>query len=260
MSESANITKIDETEDEAYRRRVQEQKKVVVEAREKLAELQDKLSVTKANVKAAAELVGEESRVLLDVIDGQMMLDLQSGEKKGPPRECNPASDEWRSVPVEDLEVHELTPAISRLLVKAELSTIGAIADHTAADKRLTDIPGIGEAKAEKIEKALDGFWTDRNAATSKPEAEVGKSEVQEYCDLTVAALEVHGLPVAIVKALWDAQLTTLGELQAFIDAKHNFAFIVDLSEDDVPLIFDALERFQSARQGAVTAEADAKC
>ena len=68
-------------------------------------------------------------------------------------------SDAWRSIPISDLG---LTKAIAKRLADAGLSTVGKIADHTNAGKRLTDVPGIGEGKAEQIADALERLWAER--------------------------------------------------------------------------------------------------
>ena len=74
---------------------------------------------------------------------------------------AKPADDEsWRSVEVTDLV---LPRSVYSHLYAAELRTIGQIADWTK-DKRLIDIPGIGQATGEKIEAALDQFWQKREA------------------------------------------------------------------------------------------------
>ena len=78
---------------------------------------------------------------------------------RDPPAETSKSDEPWRETHVDVLTNHGLSPAIVAALVEAELGTIGAIADWTATDKKLTDIPRIGAAKAEKIEAALDLFW-----------------------------------------------------------------------------------------------------
>lgn len=62
----------------------------------------------------------------------------------------------WRDTSVESLGLPETT---CELLREAGLNCVGDIADFTSDDHMLTDVPGIGPAKAERIEKALDAFW-----------------------------------------------------------------------------------------------------
>ncbi|GAB4136632.1 MAG: hypothetical protein Kow0040_22840 [Thermogutta sp.] len=81
-----------------------------------------------------------------------------------------PASDDWESTPIERLA---LGPAIDSALHEYGVYTIGLIADWTAADRRLTDINGIGEAEAERIEQALDIFWKERNDNLANPGKDV---------------------------------------------------------------------------------------
>jgi ERCC4-type nuclease len=88
-----------------------------------------------------------------------------------------PADDSWRVVPFTLLN---LPQAIVEKLYEAELATVGQLADWTAAGRELTDIPGIGPAKAEKIEEAMEAFWSVRTdsaesaAAEAAPTADAG--------------------------------------------------------------------------------------
>jgi len=68
--------------------------------------------------------------------------------------------ESWRTVALASLH---LSPGILEILAESDITTIGHITDHTASGKRLTDIAKIGEAKAEKIEQALELFWQSRN-------------------------------------------------------------------------------------------------
>lgn len=68
--------------------------------------------------------------------------------------------DSWRSVELTSLD---LSAGILAILAESGFATVGQIADHTASGKRLTDIAKVGEAKAEKIEQALEGFWASRS-------------------------------------------------------------------------------------------------
>lgn len=69
----------------------------------------------------------------------------------------------WREV----LLVEALQGVPSSILAKlaeAGLTTVGQMADFTQSE-RLIDVPGIGQAKAEQIEAALESFWARRAAA-----------------------------------------------------------------------------------------------
>lgn len=72
----------------------------------------------------------------------------------------------WRDVPMSDLLPAD--GAICKALTKAGLATVGQLHDYTASDKRLTDVPGIGEGKAGTIEERLIEFWE----AYDEPESE----------------------------------------------------------------------------------------
>lgn len=76
---------------------------------------------------------------------------------------ADPGDDTWRDVPVGDLEAFGLPTNIIELLVKAEVKTIGAIADVSQDGSPLTTIPKIGDKKADAIESALAEFWERRN-------------------------------------------------------------------------------------------------
>lgn len=74
--------------------------------------------------------------------------------------------DDWRIVPLTEA-LAGLPENILGRLKEMELETVGQFADWTNADggkNKLIDIPGIGQAKAEKIENALADFWAKRMA------------------------------------------------------------------------------------------------
>jgi len=58
------------------------------------------------------------------------------------------APEPWRAATLAEIGIKG---KLAETLEGAGLSTLGAITDYTAQDKRLTDIPGIGEGKAVKI-------------------------------------------------------------------------------------------------------------
>jgi hypothetical protein len=62
----------------------------------------------------------------------------------------------WKSVPLSELG---LTGKLAESLTEAGLTTMGAIAEYTGSEKRLTDIAGIGPGKAEKVEQACEAYW-----------------------------------------------------------------------------------------------------
>lgn len=80
----------------------------------------------------------------------------------------------WRSVPLSEALVG-LPEAIVTSLNESNLQTMGELADWTAAyggRNKLTDIAGIGPAKAEKIEQALVDFWARQKAVQDEPRSD----------------------------------------------------------------------------------------
>lgn len=68
---------------------------------------------------------------------------------------------DWRAIAVSELEIPNGTMV---KLHEAKITTMGELADWTAEGNLLTDIPGIGGAKAEQLEEATMAFW-QRNPA-----------------------------------------------------------------------------------------------
>lgn len=68
-----------------------------------------------------------------------------------------PQADEaWRAVTLESLG---LSGKLVDILVENDLDTMGKLADYTAGEKLLTDLNGVGPAKAEEIEAACQKYW-----------------------------------------------------------------------------------------------------
>lgn len=76
------------------------------------------------------------------------------------------ATGPWRDVQLDTL----FHGALLKSLKKAGLATVGALADFTASDKRLTDLDGIGEGKAAQIEEVMLAFWQANPDADRQPE------------------------------------------------------------------------------------------
>lgn len=73
----------------------------------------------------------------------------------------------WREVPLGDV-LAGLGPKVLASFHEANLVTMGDLSAYmepsaTGFAKKLTDLAGIGNAKAEKIEKALEDFWVRWN-------------------------------------------------------------------------------------------------
>jgi hypothetical protein len=76
--------------------------------------------------------------------------------------------DAWRAVLFLDILRNAHVPAkIIAALFDANIATLGQFADFTAK-KRLTDIKGVGDAAAERIEKVLELYWADVNKAKAE--------------------------------------------------------------------------------------------
>ena len=76
-----------------------------------------------------------------------------------------PTPEAWRSTPVEDLHRLGCVPRGVNALRKAGIATLGQLANWTSAGKRITEIPGVGEATGESIENATLAFWDERRKA-----------------------------------------------------------------------------------------------
>lgn len=75
----------------------------------------------------------------------------------GPPPEFRtPDAEAWRAYP---LTVLGLQPAIIEALNGENITTIGRLSDHTKAGK-LRQVPGIGDGKLQKINEALEAFFS----------------------------------------------------------------------------------------------------
>lgn len=66
------------------------------------------------------------------------------------------APDAWRRVTTRALGLH---PGTVKILAESGITTLGHIADWTANDRPLTDIPKIGQSKANAIEDAANAWW-----------------------------------------------------------------------------------------------------
>ena len=129
----------------------------------------------KTAVKAAKgdydKAVDYRDELLQDAMLGQHGLPFAAGGTDAP-AVGGPVED-WRGVSVAELG---LPVTLSDKLIEANLLTIGAISDYlkptgTGYCAKLTDIAGIGAAKAEMIEKALEKFW-ETHPVAAEPQAD----------------------------------------------------------------------------------------
>jgi len=92
----------------------------------------------------------------------------EDGEHKEPARAEPPgtlkAQGPWRAIRLERL----FTGAVLKALLETGLGTLGELADYTASERRLTDIAGIGQAKAELIEQRMAQFWESNQDAAAE--------------------------------------------------------------------------------------------
>lgn len=108
-----------------------------------------------AEYKSAYEAAVAELRAIIHRASTPLPLFDQQPQPEG--------ENAWREV----LLVEALQGVPSNILAKlaeAGLTTVGQMADFTQSE-RLIDVPGIGQAKAEQIEAALESFWARRAAA-----------------------------------------------------------------------------------------------
>jgi hypothetical protein len=128
-------------------------KAAVDDAESVVEDAEGTLNEAKASLKAAESrrntLVNALRNIIEDAKHGQGHLDFDAPSKE--------ETDEnwWRSVGIEELT---LGSREAKALTDAELVTLGAIADWTQT-KPLTDIKGIGESGAEKIEAAIEEYY-----------------------------------------------------------------------------------------------------
>jgi hypothetical protein len=94
--------------------------------------------------------------------------------------------DRWREVELRNLDI--TTGALSRLK-EAKILTLGQLADFSNDGRPLTDIPGIGEVAAAKINDALDAFWKLRQDGM---EQEVSSDPEDSEVTNGIEALEIE--------------------------------------------------------------------
>lgn len=85
-------------------------------------------------------------------------------------------ADAWRGVSLRDVLQDE---DLWKLCEDASLYTMGEIADWTAKkEKHLTDIRGVGPARAKRIEDRMEEFWaTHRNFTEVQADADDGDED-----------------------------------------------------------------------------------
>lgn len=123
--------------------------------RERQREAQRKVDDWKSELKSARVSLEAWTDAISRYIDSLDQPQLPFGEK---PAE---AGEDWRSVSLADAIGAAVTISVLECLAEAQLRTVGELADFTC-QSQLTDVAGIGQAKAEQIEQALEAFWAAR--------------------------------------------------------------------------------------------------
>lgn len=125
--------------------------------REKHADYEAKNKLSKA-AKQAWEAAAEEHSDLEAELERERNDPATPGPLFEQPAAIQNVEDLWREVSIRvALEGPPVGVIVS--MNEAGIFTMGDLADWTAAGKRLTDIPGVGEAKAQQIHDAEADFW-----------------------------------------------------------------------------------------------------
>jgi len=130
--------------DREHLARIRSAEKAVSKCEQRLAELKESVALAKANLREAVRDLREE------IADGTGRLPFgEQGQAGG-------NGEAWRGVTIDELG---LPVGLLNKLFDTGCETLGQLADRTAAGKPLTDIKGIGQAAAEKIEKRIEQWW-----------------------------------------------------------------------------------------------------
>jgi hypothetical protein len=141
-----------------------EAKAEVVDAARKVRDIEAQAESIRSKLKAAKADWEAAVDALVDAVEGR------SQPKLPFPEAGDGDSEVWRSVKIEELSI---TSHIAKCLHDIDLATVGDISDYVQGGGTLANIPGIGDAKREKLENALDMFWAQWNAreAAQSPDA-----------------------------------------------------------------------------------------
>lgn len=129
----------------------------------------------KAELKSAREYYDERVKALRSEIRARDRV-LPLFDQKPAAEGSQEEDDSWRLTTIEDAGIPEKLCALLREN-RPPLETVGDIADWGDKHKKLlTDVEGIGPAKASQIETILDGFW---ETLSNTPEDE-GEEDAQD--------------------------------------------------------------------------------
>lgn len=159
----------------------------VRDANSELVQIDNDVDALKKRRKGVEERRERLLAELLDAIDGQGNLFTQAAPTEAEtaaPQSPAPstASDAWRDVLLADVwAAYDGNPKLLALLKDGkrkdgsvvEIETLGQLADFTADGKTmLTDIKGIGQEKATKIDQLLERYWADHPQTETAAPAE----------------------------------------------------------------------------------------
>lgn len=127
--------------------------------------------------KAAGEAKKAHEAAVAEHFDLERDLDSPQGRLPFPAEPDEPeeaGADAWRGVILDTLD---LSPSTIARLFEANLATVGELCDYltpgaSGSCRRLQDIPGVGAAKVEEIEHALDRFWEAQASPVSSAAAD----------------------------------------------------------------------------------------
>ena len=125
----------------------------------------------------------------------------------------------WRTVPIETLQQYHdgFSDSLVGKLLEYPLKTIGDLADFGKSEfNQLTNIKGIGEAKAEIIEASLEEYWK------ANPVGQDGEDVDEPWRTVPIGALQQYRLSGAVTKGLQEHEIKTLGDLADFRKSEFN--------------------------------------
>jgi hypothetical protein len=143
-------------------RKISDANKLVREKEKVYEARKDEASKAKKELEASQERL---SKIIEDVTTGETMPLFDPPDAAHAACATVPTSelpedtdDSWRAIGMEEVLAGIKPASIIQALAEAGITTIGAYADYRAKNK-LTDVAGIGESKAAKIEAAEAAFW-----------------------------------------------------------------------------------------------------
>jgi hypothetical protein len=168
-------------------------------SRERLMRLEHKADEAKKAAteakKAYETAVSEHFDLERDLDSPQQRLPFSAAidEPARPDARPEPVADEsWRGV---SLDTFDLSKATVAKLFQANLTTVGELSDYlrpvaSGYCRKLQDIDGIGAAKAEEIENALERFWMGQAVPRTFPTADANAEILAGVAEVEVGRAE----------------------------------------------------------------------